>query len=468
MRRLRLQLTGVLLLVALLPALPAALTVHALFQRSFESRLDPLVEESARAGLASTRELLNARKDAFPQRLAGGSLDTLTAARVGALPPRERDTLRALAPGAEPQRVALMDGEALVVRLPGGDWAVDPLPAEWVDRARTLAESARLVETLQRERNPVVRSLVLTFLVVYGAILVLVLVLGLSFASRLTRPLDDLAAGIERVAARDWSTKVPEPKPGSLRPLTARFNQMVGRLRSQEEELVRLERQAAWRNLARRLAHEIKNPLTPIQLAAEQLQDAYPGEDPGYRALLAEGTAIIREEVASLRELVREFSQFARLPEPALRPTELDDVLAAAAGLYGREKLRVPGALPVRRVRCDPDEIHRVLINLVNNALHAQQETGQTVPVELHVEPPRDGLVEIRVLDRGPGVPADQRERVFDPDFSTRNEGMGLGLAIVLGIVRAHGGTIRVEDRDGGGAAFAFTLPIEPPEKEPS
>ncbi len=475
MRRLRLQVIGVLFLVALLPSVPAALLVHAIVQRSLESRITEQVDASARAGLASTRDLLRMRRAAFVERLhAGADLDTLTTSEIANLDERTRETLRgmadragageAIAPAlAGPDRVTLGEAEALVALMPSRDgapvWIVDRLPGEWVQRAEQLTESVRLVETLKRERGPVVRSLVLTFLAVYGGILLLVVALGLLVASRVTRPLEALATGIRRVDAGDWDTAVDTHPSGTLGPLITQFNHMVQRLRGQQDDLVRLEKVAAWRGLARRLAHEIKNPLTPIQLAAQQMRDAYDGSNDAHRELLVEGTSIIEEEVASLRSLVKEFSQFARLPEPSRRDLDLTEALQPAAALYGAERLTLH-CPPGLRVHADPEQLHRVLINLINNALRAQSDAGVTSPVEVRAERVGERTL-LRVLDRGPGVPTEHHRRVFEPDFSTASEGMGLGLAIVEGMIHAHGGTIHVENRSGGGAVFVIDLPTE-------
>ena len=128
---------------------------------------------------------------------------------------------------------------------------------------------------------------------------------------------------------------------GEIGRLLTSFNEMVDRLRRQQSDLLRLEKVGAWRQMARSLAHEIKNPLTPIQLAAQQMRDAYPGDDPEYRELLTEGTEIIEEEVSGLRNMVTEFSQFARLPEPQMGEVRLDDLLTDLRSLYGPDQLDV-------------------------------------------------------------------------------------------------------------------------------
>ena len=173
-----------------------------------------------------------------------------------------------------------------------------------------------------------------------------------------------------------------------------------------------------------------------------------------------EGTEIIEEEVRSLRTLTQEFSAFARLPEPKMRDTRLEEMLDDIVALYGDERVKyaLQGEPEELTAHCDPGEIHRVLINLVNNGLQAQEESASTDPIEILGW--REGaLVVVEVRDHGPGVSPEMRRRIFAPDYSTKTEGMGLGLAIVEAIVRAHEGSIEVTSREGGGAVFRFDLP---------
>jgi nitrogen fixation/metabolism regulation signal transduction histidine kinase len=243
---------------------------------------------------------------------------------------------------------------------------------------------------------------------------------------------------------------------------------MGERLRTQQAELARLERLATWRQMARFLAHEIKNPLTPIQLAAEQMRDAYRGDDPAYRTLVGESAAIIQEEVHGMWKLVSEFSQFARLPEIRATRVPAGDFVRDLLALYGPSQLEAgAGALSAATaggaIHCDRDQLKRALVNLVDNALAAQASVGRTEPVELNFLPRSGGGVVVRVRDHGPGIPDDHKRRVFEPDYTTKSGGMGMGLAIVEDIVLQHGGTIEILDAIGAGAVFQITLPEQVP-----
>jgi two-component system nitrogen regulation sensor histidine kinase NtrY len=224
--------------------------------------------------------------------------------------------------------------------------------------------------------------------------------------------------------------------------------------------LIRAQKVAAWREVARRLAHEIKNPLTPIQLSAERLQRKL-GDASPHAELVRECTTTIIGEVESLKGLVDEFAQFARMPAPRAVPTAVNAVLAEALalyeGLFSHVELvrRFDDTLPP--VRLDAEQFKRVVINLVDNAIEAMEQRGQLV-----VETSRDAvhaLVRVVVADDGPGISAGDRDKLFLPYYSTKGRDSGLGLAIVRRIVVEHGGTIEAFDRAPRGAAFAMELP---------
>ena len=225
--------------------------------------------------------------------------------------------------------------------------------------------------------------------------------------------------------------------------------------------LIRAQKVAAWREVARRLAHEIKNPLTPIQLSAERLRRHFGGAPPQTRDLVEECTSTIVGEVESLKGLVDEFSQFARMPSPRAVPTDLHalltDVLALYRGIFADVELRPRFAEGLPRVAADPEQIRRVIINLVDNAVEAMDQHG-AIDIETH-HTPGENLVRIVVADNGPGIPATEREKLFLPYYSTKKRGSGLGLAIVRRIVAEHGGSIDVTDNVPRGTRFAIELP---------
>jgi two-component system nitrogen regulation sensor histidine kinase NtrY len=225
--------------------------------------------------------------------------------------------------------------------------------------------------------------------------------------------------------------------------------------------LIRAQKVAAWREVARRLAHEIKNPLTPIQLSAERMRRHFTGRPAADRALVDECAATIVGEVESLKGLVDEFSQFARMPSPRTVPTDvaalIGETLALYDGIFADVSIVTRFAPDVPLVRLDVEQIRRVVINLVDNAIEAMERKGEIV-----VETARDEanrVVRVVVADNGPGISASEREKLFLPYYSTKRRGSGLGLAIVRRIIAEHGGSIEVGDNTPHGTRFTIELP---------
>jgi len=225
--------------------------------------------------------------------------------------------------------------------------------------------------------------------------------------------------------------------------------------------LIRAQKVAAWREVARRLAHEIKNPLTPIQLCAERLRRHFSGAPAAAKALVDECTTTIVGEVESLKGLVDEFSQFARMPAPRTVPTDLGQLITETLtlynGLFAEVNIVRRFAEAVPLVRLDAEQIRRVIINLVDNAIEAMERRGGIV-VETQVDR-ANSVARVVVADDGPGIPPAERDKLFLPYYSTKRRGSGLGLAIVRRIVAEHGGSIEVADNTPRGTRFTIELP---------
>jgi two-component system nitrogen regulation sensor histidine kinase NtrY len=225
--------------------------------------------------------------------------------------------------------------------------------------------------------------------------------------------------------------------------------------------LMRAQKVAAWGEVARKLAHEIKNPLTPIQLSAQRIRKAYLKGAPDFEKVLTECTNAIVMEVDALKNLVDEFAQFARLPAANLVPGSLHEVIEQALSLYDglfagvTVERRLAPDVPV--LRLDADQMKRVLINLVDNAIEATDKQG-TVTISTEYDRVQ-ARVRLGVGDDGPGILPEDRDRLFVPSFSTKKRGSGLGLAIVSRIVQEHHGSIRVEENPPRGARFIVELP---------
>ena len=225
--------------------------------------------------------------------------------------------------------------------------------------------------------------------------------------------------------------------------------------------LMRAQKVAAWGEVARKLAHEIKNPLTPIQLSAQRVRKAYLKKAGDFDRVLEESTGAIVQEVDALKNLVDEFAQFARLPAANLQPRAVDEVVEQALslydGLFAEVRLVRRLAVDVPPLRLDAEHVKRAIINLVDNAIEAMGRKG-TVTVSTEYDRTRSRVL-LTVADDGPGIAAEDRDRLFVPHFSTKKRGSGLGLSIVSRIVQEHQGEVRIEDNHPRGARFVVDLP---------
>ncbi len=334
--------------------------------------------------------------------------------------------------------------------------------------------AGELVEVFSRLQSST--ALVSSFyLVVYMAFLLSVIVaalaVGVTLSRRVTRRVALVAEATERVGAGDLDVQVPSEVDDEIGDLTKAFNAMVQDLRESRGRIEYLQRISAWQDFARRLAHEIKNPLTPIQLAVQEVHRSYRGDDAVYRTRLDDALAIVEEEVATLRRLVGEFSAFAKLPQASLEPADLGELLREMARPLQSLPDELPGAAGVRvecdagsaelPVRIDAMMLRRAIDNLVRNAVQAvasgSAPGGGVVRVVARRED-REAVLE--VLDSGPGVPPELRMRVFDPYYTNKSDGTGLGLAIVKKVVLEHQGEIACTAGTLGGAAFIIRLPL--------
>lgn len=301
----------------------------------------------------------------------------------------------------------------------------------------------------------------------FGVAMLLVTVVGLFFARRIARRVARLSQATRRVAAGDLDLVVPPQSRDEIGQLSIAFNDMVAELRRNRAQIAYLQKISAWQEVARRLAHEIKNPLTPILLAMQEVHEKYEGDDARYRQMLDTAAEIVKEEIDSLRRLVEAFSAFAKLPSVQVGNEDmaeiLDDFLRSRGVLEEQGEVDCEPPSSAFRVRVDKLLFRRVLYNLVENSFQAASGIGRLPRVELRARHlPHSGIAVITVTDNGPGVPEDIRERIFDPYFTTKTSGTGLGLAIVKKIILEHGGMIDLETAHGGGARFTIRVPAAP------
>jgi nitrogen fixation/metabolism regulation signal transduction histidine kinase len=305
-----------------------------------------------------------------------------------------------------------------------------------------------------------IASLRLTSLVLGTLGLLVAVLLGAVWSRQVSRPVERLAAFADRVARGEWDEPLALGSVHELETLVDALERMRGDLTEYRMRLVTSERQAAWSLMARKVAHEVKNPLTPIAVSIADLKRSFEQKRADFPEILDQATRTVAAEVETLKHLLQEFSDFGRLPEPRLAPVRLGDLLADLETLYGAEiaagRLAIHADAPDTRFTADAGQIRQALINLIKNALEAVEQGGE-VRVTAAA---RDGQLDLAVADTGPGLSDDAKQRLFTPGFSTKQDGGGLGLTIVERIVNDHGGRIAVDSRLGGGTTVRVALPL--------
>jgi signal transduction histidine kinase len=322
-----------------------------------------------------------------------------------------------------------------------------------------------LVGSSRRPLIELQRRIVSTAMLVGGAGIFVAVLASLWFAARVTRPVVSLAEAARRVAAGDLNAKVEVESSDELGELAAAFNRMTEDLVQQKDRTLQAERVAAWRELARRLAHELKNPLFPLQVTVENLVRAKQKSPEMFEEVFHEGTATLLAEINNLKTIIGRFSEFSKMPQPQRRPTQVNDVVRSVLRVF-QAQLQEKNQIAVRttlaealpEISADPELLHRALQNLVLNAIDALPQGG-----ELAIRTRNLGdRIELSVSDTGSGLTQEECGRLFTPYYTTKQHGTGLGLAIVQSVVSDHGGKISVESTKEKGTTFRIELPYEP------
>jgi two-component system, NtrC family, nitrogen regulation sensor histidine kinase NtrY len=280
--------------------------------------------------------------------------------------------------------------------------------------------------------------------------------LSLWASMRVTRPLQDLAASVQKVAQGEWETRAELRSQDEVGRLARDFNLMTEQLVDQKRRMLQAERVAAWREIARRLAHELKNPLFPLQITIENLRRVRETKPEQFEEVFEECTRTLLAELDQLKLIIGRFSDFARMPAPRFEPTDLNEVVRELTRLQMSDSVQVKTQLvePLPPAHADPDQLKRAIRNLTLNAMDALPEGGVVTIRTLEA----NGRVCVEVSDSGKGLTEEECERLFTPYYTTKQHGTGLGLAIVQSVVSDHKGTIKVESAPGQGTTFRMEL----------
>jgi two-component system, NtrC family, nitrogen regulation sensor histidine kinase NtrY len=349
------------------------------------------------------------------------------------------------------------------------DWSKDPASAETFHAIPLTGRNNELLGVLllgssRKELVLLTRQILKTAAIVSAGALFIGLLVSFWVSSRITRPVEELAQGAREVASGRWGTRIQARGGDEIGQLAAAFNDMTQTLASQREKLVQTERVAAWRELARRLAHELRNPLFPLQLTVENLQRARDLGPLQFLEVFQESTATLKTELANLNNIVGRFSEFSKMPAPQFARVNVNEALRISVRLF-EPQFNAVGKPPIAtevflaetlpEIVADPDLLHRAFQNLVLNAMDAMPAGGTLSLRTLD----HNDHVRIEVSDTGKGLTQEECTRLFTPYYTTKQLGTGLGLAIVQSIVSDHHGSISVSSEEGHGATFRIDLP---------
>lgn len=320
-----------------------------------------------------------------------------------------------------------------------------------------------LVGSSRRALVELVHHIRAVALTVGGFGILAAILISIWLAARVTRPVEDLAVAAGAVAGGNWDAHVRVSGTDELAQLAEAFNKMTHEIIEQRERLVQSERVAAWRELARRLAHELKNPLFPLQITVENLLRSRDLPTAEFDEVFRESTSTLLAEIANLKSIIGRFSDFSKMPQPQLQRVQINDLLKRVVTLH-EPQFGEPRKPPIEArmdlgdlpdINADPDLLHRVFSNLLLNAMDAMPSGGTITLRTRDVE----NRVQIEIADSGTGLTPEECSRLFTPYYTSKQHGTGLGLAIVQSVISDHHGSIVVESEPEKGATFRIELP---------
>lgn len=410
---------------------------------------NPLFDEVFFAGppdLRLTTSQAGAARDGRVIRESAGGVSFLRVRARYAAPVAQPQAL--LVPGDQPEYTVIFSS-----RLPEGFDAI----------AGGLADSLEFFVQLDRFQNNFVTAIAVFYAFFSVPLILLSILVSFFLSEEVIRPVVSLEEATRRIAEGDFSIRILSRRGDELSLLVDSFNRMVSELERTRTKIIQTEKIAAWQEIAQRLAHEIKNPLTPIRLAAERSLRKYESGSPDFGAVFKSSVNAIVSEVDNLNALLTEFREFSRLPPPNIERLEFLPLVTEVAAMYGQQSRYdiVTGGIPDEFVlEADAVQMKQLLANLFKNAMEAMPDGGEIQVAADLVKKGESTYCRIQVGDNGPGVQSEFQSSIFSPYVTTKRHGTGLGLAIVERIVFDHHGQIWFETQQGIGTTFYIDLPV--------
>ncbi len=488
--RLRTRLTIVFFLLVLIPAIPLTFGVSALITRGVELFLVPGVEESLEKSLQMMKHLMEEKGDYFfEHRDDWRDLDAKDLYELGFVylqnyvikDGRAQCTLNITTTNTPvdettyDHKLQVVDEKITSAIIESGDRAVcevyhfEPdsglrviafdVSDEIIEAKTQIAESLQFYKSLSLFNQSVIeKRIIWAAATLFIILLALIAIYAARVLSRgISMPIQQLAQGMQRVASGDLESKIMVDAKDEFKILVDSFNKMAVDLKDSQKKLVIAERLAAWQDVARRVSHEIRNALTPIQISLFRLRSLNTD-------LSSDSLTAIEEEVESLRKISEEFTEFARLPKVQRESNDINQLIKTIIPLIEGDakpvKIKNDLALNIPQFLFDREQIKRALLNLLKNSVDASSINGN-ISIKTSLSRDDRNMVEIIIEDEGEGMSPEILEKVFDPYYTTKKRGMGLGLSIVKRIIEEHDGRITIESEPGSGTKVSLFLRLE-------
>jgi two-component system, NtrC family, nitrogen regulation sensor histidine kinase NtrY len=337
-----------------------------------------------------------------------------------------------------------------------------------IDLAPSLLDKEHGADALKRYsqikvlKNRIVHQVIVFSAFYSAAVIVISLVLGYFFVSRITGPLTRLTDATKKLAHDELDITIKADAGGEVGILVNSFNKMAGDLKTARQQRAIAERRATWQHVARTIAHEIKNPLTPIKLSTERMYEKFLSESKDFPSVIKSTTNTILNEIENLQKLVDTFHRYAKFPDPVLSPESLQSIITETVALFTESPVKITSQIndDITPLLLDKGQIREALTNLIKNAVEAIQTTGRTDGAVMITCTTLSGAIQLCIKDNGCGIRQEDIKNLFQPYFTTKTHGNGIGLALTERIITLNGGSITFESKEGKGTTFTISFPI--------